>query len=280
MKCIFCLKIDTSDCLCAAGTLHAKCDKVDDKHVHEFTEKIKNQDIKLGETQILARVSTGDVTTNKIFYHKTCLTNFNNQYRSALFKEHKLLYLDINLNEEFRKAFAFNKIVSFIYEQRNIQADFLFEVISLENMYRELPQYDNIIYTSHVSRFTERLKSAIPELEKRFINKKTLICFSTEVNNIMQEEIEPTSFIKSLMKIISPIRKDMSEVKNSFQGKFPDDCQQNSIPIRLLSLCSMLIDGFDPQEKGFSKSCLTVSQLVMHEYRKKSIPIQVQHKGI
>ena len=166
LKCIFCLKIETSYCLCAAGTLHAKCDKVDDKHVHEFTEKIKNQDIKLGETQILARVSTGDVTTNEIFYHKTCLTNFNNQYRSALFKEHKLLYLDNNLNEEFRKAFAFNKIVSFIYEQRNIQADFLFEVISLENMYRELPQYDNIIYTSHVSRFTERLKSAIPELEK------------------------------------------------------------------------------------------------------------------
>ena len=31
----------------------------------------------------------------------------------------------------------------------------------------------------------------------------------------------------------------------------------------------MHIDGFDPQEKGFSQSTLTVSQLVMHEYRKK-----------
>ena len=61
----------------------------------------------------------------------------------------------------------------------------------------------------------------------------------------------------------------MSTVKSSFQGMFSTDCQQNSVPIRLLSLRSMPIDSFGPQEKGFSQSALTVSHLVMHEYRKK-----------
>ena len=42
-----------------------------------------------------------------------------------------------------------------------------------------------------------------------------------------------------------------------------------SIPIRFLSLCSILIDGFNPKDKGFSQPALTVSQLIMHEYRKK-----------
>ena len=31
----------------------------------------------------------------------------------------------------------------------------------------------------------------------------------------------------------------------------------------------MLIDGFNPKDKGFSQPALTVSQLIMHEYRKK-----------
>ena len=60
----------------------------------------------------------------------------------------------------------------------------------------------------------------------------------------------------------------MSTVQNWFEGTFSDS-QQNSIPIRLLSLCSMLIDGFNPRDKGFSQPALTVSQLIMHEYRKK-----------
>ena len=61
----------------------------------------------------------------------------------------------------------------------------------------------------------------------------------------------------------------MSTVQNRFEGTFSDDSQQNSIPIRLLSLCSMLIDGFNPKDTGFSQPALTVSQLIMHEYKKK-----------
>ena len=137
-------------------------------------------------------------------------------------------------------------------------------------MYRELLEYDNIVYLNHVSRFTERLRAAIPGLEKRFVNKKTLVFFSSQVDIILQEEITPTSFMKSLMKVISPIRKDMLEVTNSFKGEFPQDCQENDVPIRLLSLCSVLVDGCDPQEKGFSQSSLTTAQLIMYNFKKNS----------
>ena len=71
----------------------------------------------------------------------------------------------------------------------------------------------------------------------------------------------------------------MSTVKSSFQGKFSTECQQNSVPIRLLSLCSMLIDGFDPQEKGFIRFS-SISASYARVQRKISILIQVQHEGI
>ena len=136
-------------------------------------------------------------------------------------------------------------------------------------MYKDLLEYDNIPYTCHVSRFTERLMFSIPELEKIMICKRTYLCFSSEVNEIINEEIGPTSFIQSLLKIVVPVRADMSTVQNRFGGTFSDDSRRNSIPSRLLGLCSMLIDGFNPKDKGFSQPALTVSQLIMHEKRKK-----------
>ena len=196
------------------------------------------------------------------------MKNFNNHYRDNLLREEKLKYLENNLNEEFSKAFAFNKIISHINEQKNLDSN-KFEVTVLEAMYKELLEYDNIPYTCHVSRFTERLMFSIPELEKRIICNRTYLCFSSEVSEIINEEIGPNSFIQSLLKLVVPIRAGMSTVQNRFKGTFSDDSQQNSIPIRLLSLCSMLIDGFNPKDTGFSQPALTVSQLIMHVYKKK-----------
>ena len=67
LKCLFCMKPDTSKSLCAVGTLHAKQTKVNENHVREFTEKITAQANALGKTQIVSRISTGDMTTNDIY---------------------------------------------------------------------------------------------------------------------------------------------------------------------------------------------------------------------
>ena len=128
------------------------------------------------------------MTTNEICYHKTSLKNFNNHYRDNLLREEKMKSLENNLNEEFSKAFAFNKIISHINEQKNLDSN-KFEVTVLEAMYKDLLEYDNIPYTCHVSRFTVHLMFSIPELEKRIICKRTYVCFSSEVNEIINEEI-------------------------------------------------------------------------------------------
>ena len=69
----------------------------------------------------------------------------------------------------------------------------------------------------------------------------------------------------------------MAKVENDFSFSFPAECQEKSVPIQLQTLCSLLIDGSDPQVVGFSQASLSVAQLIMYQYR-KTIPSHVYHQ--
>ena len=163
----------------------------------------------------------------------------------------------------------FSKIVNYIQEKRMCQSEIevSFEVAELEGLYAELLDFDNIPYTSHVSRFADRLVSEIPGLEKRVIGK-VFVVFSDDINNIVLEDtIKAESYVKSLLKLISPIRKEMADINNEFNATFSKTCQQDSLPLKLLILVSMLVDGV--HEKGFSQSTLSAAQCIMYNFRKK-----------
>ena len=72
----------------------------------------------------------------------------------------------------------------------------------------------------------------------------------------------------------------MLQVTNSFQGHFPVNCQQESIPFPLLSLCSLLNDGADPKPTNVSQTALSVSQLIMFSYQKQSKIIQINETSL
>ena len=67
---------------------------------------------------------------------------------------------------------------------------------------------------------------------------------------------------KALLKVVLPFRKQMLEITNSFQANFLVNCQQESIPFPLLSLCSLLIDVANATPTNFSQAALSVSQLI------------------
>ena len=77
-----------------------------------------------------------------------------------------------------------------------------------------------------------------------------------------------TKFVISLIGLISRIRQAMSKVSNIFDNSFPPDCQKASVPIQLQFLFSLLIDGCDPQIKGFSQWPKAIAKLLMYHYRK------------
>ena len=160
-----------------------------------------------------------------------------------------------------------------VLDQRRLGAN-VFRVT--EKIFTELLLEDCIEYTPHVTRFAQRLKVELEPffycnngVEIRKIGKSVSLCFSEDADEIISNELQnPATFVTSLFELISPIRQVMSKVSNTSNSSFPPDCQKASVPIQLQILCSLPIDGCDPQIKGFSQSSKTIAQLVMYRYRK------------
>ena len=265
-KCLFCLQTDQKTNMSAAGTYHATDKKTDKSHVAKLTKQLIAYALKLNKSHIVETLSSGDVTSNEIWYHKWCYHRFINEYDAAIKLEAK--DTESKNDEEFYKAISFRKIVNFIQEQRTLNDVMAFTVRELETMYEDLLQNKNIPYTSHSSRFGSQLSDALPDSELRIVNGKSTICFTQEVNIVLKNELTHSSLVKMILDVVVPIRQQMSATQNSFQGTF-DTSFQEKIPASLLSLCSLLIDGADPQEKSTSQAAKTVSQIIMYSYRAK-----------
>ena len=68
--CCFCEDDDDVINRCAAGTFHASVVKNDPLHVNRLTEEWKNMASFLGDSNLLIRLSGGDVASNELSYHK------------------------------------------------------------------------------------------------------------------------------------------------------------------------------------------------------------------
>ena len=271
-KCLFCMKIDDLTNLCAGGTQHATADSVNEENNRSFSEKLWDRASKLEDTRILKFLSGGTAASRELNYHPACLAGFHNRYTSKVNQEVREKSLDPN--QRIKSELHFRKIIVHVIDQRQRGAS-VFTVNPLEKMYAEFLRSDDIPYAPHVSRFAERLKYGLEPsfrnntgIEIRTIDRSVKLCFSSDVDEIIDKETSPATFVQSLIGAIAPIRHAMSKVKNTFKNSFSPNCQESSVPIQLQILCSLLIDGCDPKLQGFSQCSKTVSQLVMYQYRK------------
>ena len=194
---------------------------------------------------MVTAISTGDITANEICYHKKCLMWFNNKYSAAIKQE---TATPDNTSEKFFEELHYWKIIHFVKEQCHIHIKFSFVVAELQSMYNELLISDKIRVSPHASRFTECLLVALPDFELQKLDLKNTITYSQKTDLVKNKlkEINQSSLTKALLKVVLPIRKQMSEVPNSFQGNSPVNCQQESISFPLFSMCSLLIDRGRP----------------------------------
>ena len=233
LKCFICEKPDVIKNLCAAGTMHAKNISVKKQHVKDLTENIKKMASVLDNQIILSKFSCGDVASNELNYHKSCYIGFKNQYNSKIRKENKKQdSLKYEL-DDFWKVVCFNKIVTYVKETYITGIDF--EANSLMKLYENLLRKQNVLFTPQLTRFTDDLMRAIPQLERRGVTKqKVKLYFNIDVDNLIKDTMSTNSFVEQLNKIVVVIRKKISETKNKFTGSFSVNCQKESVPKELL----------------------------------------------
>ena len=85
--CLFCKEKGSSKSLCAAGTYHATTSKNSLNHVKTFTDKLKTMALVLGNNHVLAKLSSGDIASNELYYHSNCYKRLLYDYQQSRTKE-------------------------------------------------------------------------------------------------------------------------------------------------------------------------------------------------
>ena len=74
-----------------------------------------------------------------------------------------------------------------------------------------------------------------------------------------------------------PLRKILSSKINKFDGSFDEGCQNMSVPAELLTFISILIDGPSVDNINYSQPALTVSQLILSNFKQKTKSYLIKH---
>ena len=69
-----------------------------------------------------------------------------------------------------------------------------------------------------------------------------------------------------IKEVVVSIRNSLKKVKNKFDGEFHNEGQLRSVPLELLVLISMLIDGVSIDNQAFSQEVISGSQLIVYHF--------------
>ena len=110
----------------AAVAYHAKMSKTNSEHVRVLTEKWQDMALNVNNQILLNSLAFGDVVSKELFYHSSC-------YKSLEYENDRILKEnDDNDSEFWAKAFALNKVVTYLYQENEKSPGQIFSVNILE----------------------------------------------------------------------------------------------------------------------------------------------------
>ena len=113
--CAICNQTDLLENLHARGSFHATKQNVNTQQNSKATESWRSMALKVGNEVLSHLLSTGDASSNKLYYHAKCNNNLWNQC-IKIDKESS----SRNIETKWRRAQAFESIVSFGLEQETV----------------------------------------------------------------------------------------------------------------------------------------------------------------
>ena len=102
------------------------------KHNKEVTENWKSMALKVGDETLLNHLSTGEASSNELYYHAKCNKSLWNQ---CIKIDKKNSSHDIEM--KWRRAQTYESIVCFVLEQEAIDPGSTFVVKNLNELYIE-----------------------------------------------------------------------------------------------------------------------------------------------
>ena len=265
--CAICNQADLPENLHARGSIHATDQNVKAQNTTDAIESWRSMALKVGNDAMLVHLSAGgDASSNELYYHAQCNMNLWNQC-IKIDKEQSSHAIEM----KWRRAQAFDSIVSYVLEQETVDPGSTFVVKDLNELYVENLKSFGIEEKTQTTRFTERLLASIPNLVARTVSKNTIVLFDDKVQELVVDYVKtPDEFYNAMRKVVHPIRSDIMKQENKFTGSFNNSCQNQSVPKTLLALTSALIDGEMTSCNQPSQEALSVAQIIVSQTRRPS----------
>ena len=261
--CFFCGEDNSSAQLHEASTVGD--DSMDDR--------VRKCAVRLGDKQLLAKLSAGDLVAQEAKYHAKCLVSLYNRARDS-YSDQKDSHM-----KNIGHGIALAELVLYINDTRNSQdIATVFKLRDLADLYnRKVEQLGLTENEVHKTRLKERLLAHVPDLQAYKQGREMFLAFNQDIGPAIRKAIDDDADDEGmhLVKAAAIVRRHMLDMSFKFEGTFEEGCQESAVPDSLVALVSMILDGTniggDP-ELTTAQSALSIAQLMQfnsHARRRK-----------
>ena len=216
----------------------------------------------LQDTEILGRLSTGDMVAIEAKYHTRCLLRLYHLARRATLEG---LEDNGQGHAASTSGVVFAELVLYIEEtrQRDESAP-VFRLAELSQLYKSRMEQlgvevDNRV---HSTQLKQRLFAEFPDMRAYTKGRDVLMTFEDDIGSALakaceQDNNEDAMHIARAAHIVH--RHTFGEAK-PFNG-FPEHCQEDSVPQLLLTLVNMILEGLRIKDQ-MEEATLMIAQLL------------------
>ena len=217
------------------------------------------------DTELLGRLSAGDMVAIEAKYHARCLISLYNRARKA-----KLEGLEDHGqgHAASTSGVVFAELVLYIEEARQDGSAPVFRLAELSQLYKSRMEQLGVELDSRVNstRLKERLLAEFPDMRAYIKGRDVLMAFEDDIGTALAKACEQDNNEDALhiARAAQIVRRHIFGEAKPFNG-FPEQCQVDSVPQLLLTLVNMVLEGpsiKDQMEEATSPAALTIAQLL------------------
>ena len=189
---------------------------------------------------LLSKITNGDLIAQNAYYHLTCLTKL---YR----KEEKTKRQSDICTKKGRctSSQGLAELIDYVESYRNTNT--VLHMSELCHLYSARLVSLGIDSYVHTSRLRASILSAVPDLKeiRNNSNNQIDLAFDCDLTRALSEisSHDCNSEVFLLPQAARILRRHTLEKKNNFNGTFPAECQEESVPPILTTFMTMLLDG-------------------------------------
>jgi hypothetical protein len=235
-------------------------DSLHDASTFRIDFRVKEAIFELQDMDLLTKVSSSDLIALEAKYHSKCLVALYNRLRTARESQS-------NSNvDKIAKGIALAELLQYIEDAKyDEEKAVVFRLADLVRLYGErLKQLGaDVPKRIHSTKLKDRILRHFSDIREQRDGIHTLLAFDKDIGLAIKRACEADYDDEAihLAKAASAVRKDMLDLKQTFDGTFKTNCQEEAVPQSLQTLVNMILNG--PNIKAQSDVTLSSHQAML-----------------